>query len=186
MINKNQLLTQLISEIEQVIEEDNTNSYESSNNLKKEVLWSIDHKALLINGHISIDLINELGFLIQTYGSELLHYIDIHCPPMSIPVAMSTFIMEKEKHKVKALKNKLNPYIDIEDIITYRFADYLTLGYPFFDSLFYVYFYSYETNKHNAWGLVSCHEYEKPSFLNQVTNTKHSKSPIKNMIKNNI
>lgn len=165
MINKNQLLTQLVSEIEQVIEEDNTDSYESSNNLKKEALWSIHHKNLLVNGHLPIDLINELGFLIQTYGNELLHFISKNCPPLPVPVAISTFIMKKEKHKVKSLKNKLNPYIDIEDIVIYRLAEYITIGYPLFDSLFYVYFYRFKLNQYNPWCLVSNTEYEKPKFL---------------------
>lgn len=181
--NNAQLLNTLINEIEGTIINNEVSELASIGKAAKMAISDLDYTDLLNGKHLPLDLKNELGFLIQTYGNELLYFINQHCPPMSFSMAISAFIFEKEKHKVKKLQKILNRYIDIEDIIVYRLDDYLTLGYPFFDSLFYVYFYRYKIDKFNVWGLVSISEYEKPKYSpiekidKTVTTTKVKNNP---------
>jgi hypothetical protein len=62
----------------------------------------------------------------------------------------------------------------------YRLADFLTLGYPFIDSLYYVFFYRYNIDKKNVWKLISNTEYEKPAYLIiENTDIKRSKKTVK-------
>ena len=176
-----QLLNALIEEIEDTIINKTASRMGNIEKVAKKAVLGLNHSALLNGKHLPLDLKNELGFLIQTYGNELLYFINQHCPPMSFSIAISAFILTKEKYRIKILEKKLNRYIDIEDIVIYRLADYLTLGYPFFDSLFYVYFHRYYPNKYNVWGLVSNTEYEKPDFkIKKSTPPLTSASLIKN------
>ena len=95
--------------------------------------------------------------------------------------AISLFTYEKGKYKFESLRKELNCYIDLEDVSQYRFADYLTLGYSFYDSLFFVFMNRYQIDRYNVWNLVSNTEYEKPENLIKEQNVDRvSKTKVKN------
>ena len=161
-------------------------SLNNNKNIQNNNTHDINHSELLNNGQLSQDLINELGYFIQVYGDELLYFINKNSPPMLLIEAISLFTYEKEKHKFESLRKELNCYIDLEDISDYRFADYLTLGYSFYDSLFFVYMNRYQIHRYNVWNLVSNTEYEKPQFLEQENNVESvTKTKVKNKPKPN-
>lgn len=179
--NKIQFLKHLISEIEVTISNKESYSLNNNKSIKNSNTHDINHYELLNNGQLPPDLIKELGFFIQMYGDELIYFINVNCPPMLFLKAISAFIVQKEKYRFKELKSELNCYIDLEDVSDYRFVDYLTLGYSFYDSLYFVYMNRYQINRHNVWGLVSNTEYEKPRMLiKEVIEIKTTRTKIKN------
>jgi hypothetical protein len=183
---KIQFLKHLISEIEITISNKECYYPNNNKNIQNNNTHDINYNELLNNGQLSQDLINELGYFIQVYGDELLYFINQNCPPMLLIEAISLFTYEKEKYKFESLRKELNYYIDLEDISGYRFADYLTLGYSFYDSLFFVYMNRYQIHRYNVWNLVSNTEYEKPQFLEQENNiASTSKTKVKNKPKPN-
>ena len=184
--NKIQFLKHLISEIEITISNEECYTLNNNKNIQNNNTHDINHSELLNNGQLSQDLINELGYFIQVYGDELLYFINKNCPPMLLIEAISVFTYEKEKYKFESLRKELNCYIDLEDVSDYRFASYLTLGYSFYDSLFFVFMNRYQIDRHNVWNLVSNTEYEKPQFLEQENNVESvTKTQVKNKPKLN-
>ncbi|MEO3682296.1 hypothetical protein ABHN84_08295 [Shewanella vesiculosa] len=164
IVNKTQLLKQLKTEVEQLITTDAlciTNATTSA--LRGISMY--DYKELIVYGKLQHELVEELAFLIQKYGDELLFFMNLNYPLNTIYESISNFVFKKESHKYNDLSSKLNRYIDVEDIEKYRLNDYLTLGYHFIDSLFLVYFYRLYTGKYNVWDLVSSFDYDKPLFL---------------------
>jgi hypothetical protein len=115
--NNAQLLNTLINEIESAINNNGVSKLGTIKNSPNNAISGLNYKDLLNAKQLPWELKNELGFLIQTYGNELLYFINQHCPPMTLSMALSLFIFENEKHKVKNLKKQLNHYIDLEDII---------------------------------------------------------------------
>lgn len=185
-IKKIQFTKNLISEIESTILNKNKQYLSYTDNVLNNRVFDINYQKLLLNGKLSPDLINELGYFIQVYGDELLHFIKKNCPPMLLIEAVSVFTVEIEKHQFERLKKDLNCYIDLEDVSQFRLADYLTLGYSFYDSLFFVYMNRYQINNYNVWNLISNTEYEKPQYLKQENKTDStSKTKVKNKPKRN-
>ena len=185
-IKKIQFTKNLISKIESTILNKNKQYLSHTDNVLNNRVFDINYQKLLLNGKLSPDLINELGYFIQVYGDELIHFIKNNCPPMLLIEAVSVFTFEKEKYQFETLRKELNCYIDLEDVSDYRFASYLTLGYSFYDSLFFVYMNRYQIHRYNVWNLVSNTEYEKPQFLEQENNIEStSKTKVKNKPKPN-
>lgn len=185
-IKKIQFTTNLISEIESTILNKNKQYLSYTDKVLNNRVFDINYQKLLLNGKLSPDLINELGYFIKVYGDELLYFIKNNCPPMQLIDAVSVFIFEKEKHQFEKLRKEVNCYSDLEDVSQYRLADYLTLGYSSYDSLFFVYMNRYQIDNCNVWNLVSKNEYEKPQFFKQENQTDStSKTKVKNKPKRN-
>lgn len=185
-IKKIQFTKNLIAQIESTILNKNKQYLSHTDNVLNNRVFDINYQKLLLNGKLSPELINELGYFIQVFGDELLHFIKINCPPMSLIEAVSVFTFEKEKYRFETLRKELNCYSDLEDISQYRLADYLTLGYSFYDSLFFVYMNRYQIDNYNVWNLISKTEYEKPQLIKQENKTgSTSKTIVKNKPKRN-
>lgn len=185
-IKKIQFTKSLIAQIESTILNKNKQYLSYTDNVLNNRVFDINYQKLLLNGKLSPDLINELGYFIQVYGDELLHFIKINCPPMLLVETVSVFIFAKEKHQFETLRKELNCYSDLEDVSKYRLADYLTLGYSFYDSLFFVYMNRYQIDNCNVWNLISKTEYEKPQLFKQENKTNSTSIGIvKNKPKRN-
>lgn len=179
--SKIQFTKKLIVELESTILNRNNQYVSHTENILNTQVFDIDYQKLLFNEKLVPDLISEIGFVIQTYGDELLYVINENCSPKSLSERISIFIYEKEKHRLKALIKKLNSYTDLEDISQYRLSDYITLGFSFYDSLFFAYMNRYQICYYNVWNLVSNTEYEKPLYLKQTNNIESiSKTKVKN------
>ena len=116
------------------------------------------------NGHLPADLINELGFLLQDYGNELLHHIKVNCSPLPLAAAISSFIYEKEESEFYELQLKLNPSKDIDEIKDYGLREYLVLGYQFYDALFLVLEHKIKRKPCFYWGVLDESPIEYPIF----------------------
>ncbi|NMP32609.1 hypothetical protein HII17_13665 [Thalassotalea sp. M1531] len=153
---------QLIREIEQTIINEQCHWLSDKYEAPTRAVWAVDHKLLLTNSHLPVELINELGFLLQYYGKELIEHIKNQCPPLPLAAAISKFVFEKEKAKFQVLQLRLNPSKEPKDLTKFKLRDYLILGYSFYDALFFVYTHNYELDMGYVWGIV-CPVFELPN-----------------------
>ena len=148
------LLARLITEIESAIITEQCRVISDKYKAPTRAVWTVDHKLVLDNKHLPVELVNELEFLLQEYGQELMDYINSSCPPFPLAAAISTFIFNKEKAKFSELQTKLNPSKEPDEIKAYKLSDYLILGYQFYDALFFVFSHKVKNSINNYWGLV--------------------------------
>jgi hypothetical protein len=181
-ITNTQLLKQLITEIETTLINDGYFTFGNTYNVPKRAVLAVEHINLLDNNRLPVELINELGCLIQTYGKELLEYINNNCPPLPFAAAIAIFIYQKERQKFEALQRQLNPSKDLENIIDFRLSDYLALGYQFYDALYFTYFHRYRPEKFNIWGMDDSEYYQNLQIIIKQENEKEEK-PSKRRLK---
>lgn len=174
------LLDELVHEIETTIKQGKCRLISIKFNAPTRAVRTVDHKLLLDKGHLPIELINELEFLLQKYGNELIEFIKEQCPPLPLAAAISTFIFNKEKAKFRKLQTKLNPSKEPEDIKGFKLVDYLILGYQFYDALFFKCAHSGLKLSKFWWGIVYSSKFERPKGIeNKEFKHGSSKSKLK-------
>ncbi|REL35883.1 hypothetical protein [Thalassotalea euphylliae] len=169
---------QLVREIEQTIINEQCHWLSDKYEAPTRVVWAVEHKLLLTNSLLPVELINELGFLLQDYGRELIESINNQCPPLPLAAVISKFIFDKEKAKFRKLQTKLNPSKDIEEIKGYKLSDYLILGYQFYDALFFVYSHCYKSEIGYYWGLKVNELTEYPKFIEKSSDINFNRKKL--------
>jgi len=170
------LLERLISEIETTITTEQCRVISDKYNAPTRAVWTVDHKLILDNQCLPVELVNELEFLLQEYGRELLDYINSSCPPLPLAAAISTFVFNKEIPKFNDLQTKLNPSKEPEEIKDYKLSDYLILGYQFYDAVFFVKTHSLDVIEGYFWGYRHSN-IKSDELIKVVENKKETPKP---------
>jgi hypothetical protein len=145
-------LTAAIHEIETTIINDKVSLFLNQNIVPKRAVWAVDYKHLLSNSKLHEELIFEVNSLFKIYGRELIEFLKENSPPLSVITAISVFIANKEKYKVKTLQSSLNQRTSEEKLLEFDLSQYLILGYCFYDGLYFTYFHRYQPEKFILWG----------------------------------
>ncbi|REL27271.1 hypothetical protein DXX93_12300 [Thalassotalea euphylliae] len=172
------LLARLITEIESTITTEQCRVISDKYKAPTRAVWTVDHKLVLDNQCLPVELINELEFLLQEYGQELMDYINSSCPPLPLAAAISSFVFNKEKAKFSELQSKLNPSKEPDKIKAYKLSDYLILGYQFYDALFFSLYHSQPLLTW-YWGVPVKNLFDKPAYKNKGADSKVKYKPNK-------